>query len=81
MRLTNTSCMVTGGASGLGRAIARRLAAEAGLVAVADLDGDRAAVVAAEIRDRGGKAIPVELDVSEEGAVTAAVQHVVATFG
>jgi len=65
MRVTGKVVVVTGGASGIGRALARRFAAEgAKHVVVADLDGKGAAAVAAEI---GGSSRQV--DVSKEADI------------
>jgi len=71
---------VTGAGSGIGRAIALRLAAEGACVVVADIDGDSAASVAAEI---GGPdvAIPMTVDVTDEAMVTAGLQAAVLAFG
>src|SRR5438477_11275635 len=63
--------VVTGGASGIGRAIARRFAAEGARVAVTDLNGDGAQAVAAEIRKDGGQAIAVATDVADSRQVDA----------
>jgi NAD(P)-dependent dehydrogenase (short-subunit alcohol dehydrogenase family) len=60
MRLEGRIALVTGGASGIGAATARRLAAEGARVAVADVDLDGARVVAGEI---DGK--PVAMDVAD----------------
>ncbi len=50
MRVSGSVCVVTGGASGIGRALCRRFAAErARAVVVAELDGDGAAALASEI--------------------------------
>jgi len=58
------SAVVTGGGSGLGRAIAQALAAGGAPVAVVDLFPDGSAETVALIRDKGGHAIFVEADVS-----------------
>jgi 2-hydroxycyclohexanecarboxyl-CoA dehydrogenase len=60
---------VTGGARGIGRAIALALAPQRYAVAVADLLADEAETVAAEITDGGGRAVAVELDVTDGGSV------------
>jgi len=72
--------LVTGGASGIGLAIARALVAEGATVVVADLDGDGAAQVAADL---GGpdKAVGVAMDVSDEAAVAAAMVGTTIAFG
>jgi NAD(P)-dependent dehydrogenase (short-subunit alcohol dehydrogenase family) len=73
--------IVTGGGSGLGQAICRRLAADGHRVGVLDLNGEAAAKVAAEIQAAGGQAIPVEFDVAEESSVMAAFDTVRAQYG
>jgi NAD(P)-dependent dehydrogenase (short-subunit alcohol dehydrogenase family) len=62
---------VTGAGNGLGRGIANRLASEGAAVVVADVDGDAAARVAAEIGDAGWQACAVAADVTRGQDVTA----------
>jgi rhamnulose-1-phosphate aldolase/alcohol dehydrogenase len=78
--LATRVALVTGAGSGIGRAIALRLAAEGACVVVSDRDTGAAATVAAEI---GGAdvAVAVSLDVTDEDAVAAAVQEAVLAFG
>ena len=73
--------IVTGGASGIGLGIARRTAADGASVAVFDLDLAAAQDAAAGIAEAGGKAIAVEVDVSDRARVEAGVAAVVDTFG
>lgn len=73
--------VVTGGASGMGLAIAQRLAANDRRVAVLDLDGDAAEQAAAGIRDTGGEATAATVDVSDRDAVGRALDHVRAELG
>ncbi|HEX6115706.1 MAG TPA: SDR family oxidoreductase [Solirubrobacterales bacterium] len=68
MRLEGRSAVVTGGASGIGAAISRRLAAEGAAVTIADLNEEGAREVAGEI-----DADAVELDVADHDAVTKVV--------
>lgn len=70
--------VVTGGGSGLGEAIAKRLAADGAVVAVADINGDAARRVADEI---GGKAQPVAFDVADAAAAAEAIDAVAAEHG
>ena len=73
--------IVTGGAGGIGSAVCRAFA-DAGVgVAVADMDAARADETAAELSSDGGKAIGVEVEVSSERSVVAAVQKTVDYFG
>jgi NAD(P)-dependent dehydrogenase (short-subunit alcohol dehydrogenase family) len=61
--------VVTGAASGIGRALAEAFSAAGSAVVVADLDGDEAEVVAIGIRNAGGEAEAVTVDVSDAAAV------------
>jgi NAD(P)-dependent dehydrogenase (short-subunit alcohol dehydrogenase family) len=65
--------IVTGGASGLGEAIARRLAAAGATVTVADVDEAGAARVAKDVEAAGGRAQAVAVDVTREADVAAMV--------
>jgi rhamnulose-1-phosphate aldolase/alcohol dehydrogenase len=78
--LASRVALVTGAASGIGKAIATRIAAEGGCVVLADLDLAKAQLVADEL---GGPdtAIGVQADVSDEAAVTAALAAGVLAFG
>jgi rhamnulose-1-phosphate aldolase/alcohol dehydrogenase len=78
--LATRIAVVTGAASGIGKAIAHRLAGEGACVVVADLDADKAAAAAAEI---GGPdvAVGVAADVTDEAAVQAMVDAAVLAFG
>src|SRR5688572_20856162 len=71
--LAGRTALVTGGASGIGRATARRLAADGAAVAVLDIDRPGADTVAAEIAAAGGKSVAVAADVSDGAAVRDAV--------
>jgi rhamnulose-1-phosphate aldolase/alcohol dehydrogenase len=72
--------LVTGAASGIGKAIATRLAAEGACVVIADLDLTKAQAAAAEIGNRD-VAVGVQGDVSDPGAVRAAVDATLLAFG
>ncbi|MEV6835588.1 bifunctional aldolase/short-chain dehydrogenase [Streptomyces sp. NPDC051133] len=78
--LATRVAFVTGAGSGIGKAVAHRLAAEGACVVVADLDGDSAAAVAKEL---GGpdKAVAVTVDVTSEEQIAAAFRAAVLAFG
>jgi len=77
MTLRKKVCIVTGAASGIGREIALRFAAEGARVAIADLNKTAAQAVADEITAKGGQALAVAMDVTNEEQVNAAVVAVV----
>ncbi|MGE2736608.1 SDR family oxidoreductase [Mycolicibacterium vaccae] len=78
--MTRTA-VVTGGASGLGAAISGVLADDGHRVAVLDLDAAAADAVAQRIRERGGRAVAVGVDVADESSVDSAFAAVRAEFG
>jgi NAD(P)-dependent dehydrogenase (short-subunit alcohol dehydrogenase family) len=77
-RFANQVVIVTGAGHGIGQAVAERFAAEGALVAVNDLDPNRASEVAAAI---GPQALAVPADVSNKAAVDAMFDQVLAHFG
>jgi len=65
--------LITGAASGIGRATAQRLADEGAVVGILDLDGDGASRVADELRSVGATALSFQVDIVDASAVAAAV--------
>jgi NAD(P)-dependent dehydrogenase (short-subunit alcohol dehydrogenase family) len=76
--LNGQTAIVTGAATGIGEAIARRLASAGATVAVADLNLDGAGIVAAAI---GGRSFGVRCDVTDAGSVNNAVGEVLSRTG
>ncbi|BEU99895.1 3-hydroxybutyrate dehydrogenase [Novosphingobium olei] len=82
MNLNNKVCIVTGAASGIGLAIAKRYAAAGGKVAIADLKLDAAQAAADAINaDHADAALAVAMDVTSEDQVNTGVAQVVAKWG
>ncbi len=79
--LDDKVAIVTGAASGIGKATAQLLAKEGAAVLVADLDEAGAKTVAGEIADAGGRALGHAVDVSDEAAVRGMIDAAVAAFG
>lgn len=72
--------LVTGAASGIGKAIATRLAAEGACVVIADLDVEKSRDVAAELGD-SDVAVGVKMDVTDAATIQAAIEQAVLAFG
>ncbi|MGB8275808.1 MAG: 3-hydroxybutyrate dehydrogenase [Alphaproteobacteria bacterium] len=81
MRMENKVAIVTGAASGIGHEIAKAFARQGAKVVIADLDGDKAKLAAAEIEKSGGKAMSVVMNVTDEAQVNAGVEAAVKQFG
>lgn len=79
--LVERSALVTGGASGIGKAIAIALAGEGAQVFIADVNLEAARTVAQEIAAGGGRARAVYCDVSIEQSFDAAIQDVLTAAG
>jgi NAD(P)-dependent dehydrogenase (short-subunit alcohol dehydrogenase family) len=80
-RLADKVAIVTGAASGIGRAAAERFAAEGASVLVADLQEDGSREVAAALRARDLRAEACTVDVRDDAAVRSMVERAVRTFG
>lgn len=80
-RLRDRVAIVTGGGSGIGRAVAMRLATEGAAVVVADIRHGEASTVAEEIRATGADALAVRADVSVEADVELVISSTLGAFG
>lgn len=80
-RLTDKRIVITGAASGIGRAAAALMVAEGARVLVADLHEDAAAATAAELGGADGQAVGIGVDVTDEDSVAAMIDRTVAEFG
>jgi 2-hydroxycyclohexanecarboxyl-CoA dehydrogenase len=81
MSLKGKVAIVTGAGSGIGRAIAVRLARDEAAIAVLDLNGDGAAETAKLITDAGGKALALTVDCANEAAIKEAGARIRAEWG
>jgi NAD(P)-dependent dehydrogenase (short-subunit alcohol dehydrogenase family) len=80
-RLSGRTCIVTGGAGGLGSATARRLCAEGGQVVIADILLEPAEALAAEIRGQGGDATALHLDLGDPASIARLIADTLARYG
>ena len=81
MRLDGKVALITGAASGIGKAIAETYAQAGAKIAIADLNQAGADAAAAEIKAKGGQAIGIAMDVSDEKAVETGTDLAAKTFG
>ncbi|MDQ3039665.1 MAG: 3-hydroxybutyrate dehydrogenase [Pseudomonadota bacterium] len=80
-QLNGKVCIVTGAASGIGKRIAEVYAAHGGKVVIADLKIEAAETVAQEIRNSGGDALAVAMDVTDEAQVVEGIAKAIAHYG
>lgn len=81
MRLTGKVALISGGATGIGAATARRFVEHGAAVGIADLRADEGTQLASELAASGGQALFVELDARSESDWKSAVDTVVTRFG
>lgn len=81
MKMDGRVAVVTGGAQGIGRAIALGLAREGAKVVIADLQANKAESVAKELSDAGTEALALEVDVANEPAVKRLAEQTFNRFG
>ena len=81
MRLEGKAAIVTGGGTGLGRAIALRFATEGARVAIGEIRSDAGDHTCREISDQGGEAISIPTDVTDPEQVNALVEACDEQFG
>jgi NADP-dependent 3-hydroxy acid dehydrogenase YdfG len=79
--LQSKVCVVTGASSGIGEATARRLAGAGAAVALVARRGDRLDALAKEIEKDGGKALPIQSDITDEDQARAAIEKAQSELG
>ncbi|MFQ5900613.1 MAG: SDR family NAD(P)-dependent oxidoreductase [Thermodesulfobacteriota bacterium] len=80
MKLKDKTAIVTGGAQGIGREVAIRFAEEGAKVVIADLNMEGAEKVASEIKEKGGQALSVGVDVGEPRDVDKLIKYTLDNF-
>jgi NAD(P)-dependent dehydrogenase (short-subunit alcohol dehydrogenase family) len=80
-RFQDSAMLITGGASGIGRATVERAAAEGAAVAILDRDGEGAAALANTLTQAGRRAFAIEADITDDKQVAYAVEQAAAAIG
>jgi NAD(P)-dependent dehydrogenase (short-subunit alcohol dehydrogenase family) len=81
MKLQNKVAVITGGAQGIGRAIALGMGREGAKIVLADLQAEKAKTVAQEVQALGAEAIAVEVNVASEASVKLLEEQTFSRFG
>jgi 3-oxoacyl-[acyl-carrier protein] reductase len=81
MRLEGKIAIVTGGARGIGLAVARALSREGAAVAIADINADGAQAAAEALEQQGGRSLGIGVNVADQGSVRAMVEAVLGAYG
>ena len=80
-QLEGSTAIITGGGSGIGRALCLGLAQEGAAIAVADIRLPEAQATVAEVQERGGNATAIQVDVAQSTSVDAMVQAALEVSG
>ncbi len=80
-RLAGTVALVTGASSGIGEATARILAEQGAAVAIAARRSDRLEQLAGQIKEKGGRALVIQADVTDQSQAKAAVEQTASELG
>ena len=81
MLLADRVAVITGGATGMGRAMAQKFAEEGCSVVIADISEPSGKKTAKEVQDKGGKAVFVQCDVTSNGQVQDMVNTAISKYG
>jgi NAD(P)-dependent dehydrogenase (short-subunit alcohol dehydrogenase family) len=81
LKIAGKAAIVTGGGSGIGRAIAVRLAREGAAVVIADLNGESAEGVSSEVASRGMRSMALQADATREDDVERTVRRTIEAYG
>ena len=80
-RLEHKIAIITGGASGIGRATALRMAEEGATVVIADINGEGGTLVADEVHAQGGRALAIQTDIGKPDQVQQLMERTIQTYG
>ena len=80
-RLEGKRALITGSASGIGRATAKLFASEGARLTLCDIKSKENETLAKEIRNSGGEALPISTDVGDSAAMETAFKRAIETFG